>query len=279
MLDTLNSCKTLSFLFPEVSTELLHHIDQYIELIEIVEEVSAVIKLENVKETFDTARKLRESIVNFDDKQNEEMNCNVRTEQSKLAQKLQTALFELQVQVLDNTHELASSLSAYALQRIAQVTAQLQANLVAITSVQILVQAPAPLTEIPTPIEISQSHFDAATTSRPVVDNIIDSESIEEAESINKETLKEHSIAHTDVLENITKATQDDVVAVEDVKLKKSSESSIASLKDLNAVKSCETLDITGAQASQIEDSDSFKTLDQSKVALSTVQSKCIIIN
>lgn len=128
---------------------MVQHIDQYIELIEIVEEISAVIRIEDINETMEIAKELRESFAALETMTEEETKpehtTEIRENQFRLAQKLQTALSALQVQVLDSAQELAPALSPRVLQRIARVTAQLQADLVAVTGVQVALQAPLEL--------------------------------------------------------------------------------------------------------------------------------------
>ncbi|KAG6445625.1 hypothetical protein O3G_MSEX004002 [Manduca sexta] len=134
----------------EKAAELVQHIDQYIELIEIVEEISAIIKIEDLKEAVDIAKELRESISTSEAMKEEEtgeITHEISTEQACLALKLQRALMALHVQVLDSAQELAPELSTEVLQRIAKVTAQLQADLVAVTGVHVAVQAPSELIE------------------------------------------------------------------------------------------------------------------------------------
>lgn len=154
--------------FSEATARLLHHIDQYIKLIEIVEEISAVIKTEEVKETFVIARELRESIAASEsipvNEESKELLSDVSAEQTKLAQKLMMALSSLQTQVLDSANELVAALSTDALQRISQVTAQLHANLVAVTAVKISVHPPALLSETTISIEATPDHSASITT-------------------------------------------------------------------------------------------------------------------
>ncbi|CAH0703182.1 unnamed protein product [Spodoptera exigua] len=153
----------------EKSKQLIQHIDQYIELIEIVEEISAIIKIDDIKETIDIAKELRESIVATETiAENDETRyklIEVRHEQNKLAKKLQTALSALQVQVFERAQELAPDLSTEVLQRIAQVAAQLQADLVAVTGIRVAVQAPyESVDESVKTIESVEGHSAATTT-------------------------------------------------------------------------------------------------------------------
>ncbi|KAF9412527.1 hypothetical protein HW555_008996 [Spodoptera exigua] len=153
----------------EKSKQLIQNIDQYIELIEIVEEISAIIKIDDIKETIDIAKELRESIVATETiAENDETRyklIEVRHEQNKLAKKLQTALSALQVQVFERAQELAPDLSTEVLQRIAQVTAQLQADLVAVTGIRVAVQAPyESVDESVKTIESVEGHSAATTT-------------------------------------------------------------------------------------------------------------------
>lgn len=145
-------CK-LVFILSDQTVKLLQHIDQYIELIEIVEEISAVIKIEDVKETLEIAKELKENIVATENiVQNNTTQDTIKEmhdARGQLVCKLQKAISALQVQVLENAQELAPALSPDALQRFVQVTAQLQANLVVVTSLQVSIQAPLPETSLP----------------------------------------------------------------------------------------------------------------------------------
>lgn len=143
--------KTIQNIFSGNVEQIIEHIDQYIELIEIVEEISAIIRIEDIKETMDIAKELRESFASSDiitkGEVSEDKYIVIRQEQARLAHKLQTALSSLQVQVLERTQELAPEISAEVLQRIGKVTSQLQADLVVVTSMHVILQAPTELVE------------------------------------------------------------------------------------------------------------------------------------
>lgn len=131
--------------FSEKVKELVQHIDQYIELIEIVEEITAVIKIESLQETANIARELRESIAATEpivEIKTGNIVHEISPEQLHLSHKLQKAMSTLLVQVYDYAQELAPGIEEEVLQRIAKVTAHLQADLVAVTGVKIAVQAP-----------------------------------------------------------------------------------------------------------------------------------------
>ncbi|KAJ2954104.1 hypothetical protein O0L34_g2325 [Tuta absoluta] len=131
----------------EKSKELVQQIDQYIELIEIVEEVSVVIKMEDLKDTADTARELRESIVEMDPvpevKKGAENEIKISLKQSGLAHKLQTSVKAIHVQMSDSAQELAPALGTDVLKKMAQVTAQLQTDLVAISGIEVPIETSA----------------------------------------------------------------------------------------------------------------------------------------
>lgn len=115
-------------------------------MIEIVEEISAVIRIENLQETANIARELRESIVATEpivDINTGNIVHEINSEQLNLSHKLQKAISALLVQVYDSAQELAPGIGEEILQRVASVTAHLQANLVAVTGVNVAVQAPA----------------------------------------------------------------------------------------------------------------------------------------
>lgn len=119
-------------------------------MIEIVEEISAVIKIENLQDTAHIARELRESIAATEPIVEIETGNTVHeisSEQLHLSHKLQKAISALLVQVYDCAQELAPEIGEEVLQRIAKVTAHLQADLVAVTGVKVAVQAPAEFVE------------------------------------------------------------------------------------------------------------------------------------
>lgn len=114
-------------------------------MIEIVEEISAVIKIENLQETANIARELRESITATEpivEIKTGNIVHEINSEQLHLSHKLQRAISALLVQVYDCAQELAPRIGEEILQRIASVSAHLQANLVAVTGVNVAVQAP-----------------------------------------------------------------------------------------------------------------------------------------
>lgn len=113
-------------------------------MIEIVEEISAVIKIESLQETANIARELRESIAATEpvvEIETGNVFHEINSEQLHLSHKLQKAISALLVQVYDCSQELAPGIGEV-LQRIAKVTAHLQADLVAVTGVNVAVQAP-----------------------------------------------------------------------------------------------------------------------------------------
>lgn len=157
-------------------------------MIEIVEETSAIIKIENLQETTKIARELRESIVATEpivEIKTGNLVHEISSEQLNLSLKLQNAISALFVQVCDSAQELAPGIGEEVLQRVAKVTSHLQANLVAVTGVNVAVQAPI------TFVVEEEKHFDAL--HKPVqVQNVL---------SISTDGVAESS--ETVVLENI----------------------------------------------------------------------------
>lgn len=133
------------FWISEQTAELCQHIDQYIELIEIVEDISAIIKIDDFNESINIARELRENIALLTTEVSPEVNkeeyAKISKKQANLAFKLQTSISAWQVDVSDSAHELLSKINTNILQRIAQITYELQADLVAVTGVHVPVQA------------------------------------------------------------------------------------------------------------------------------------------
>ncbi|XP_075991256.1 uncharacterized protein LOC142986608 isoform X6 [Anticarsia gemmatalis] len=208
----------------EKAKQIIQHIDQYIELIEIVEEISAIIRIEDVKETMDIAKELRESIAAseavVESDVSLEQTVETRQEQARLAHKLQTALSALQVQVLEGAQELAPELSAEVLQRIAKVTAQLQADLVAVTGVRVAVQAPSePITETTETLEPVEKQTTSITTpeSAPVATET-EMTVLEQEGIVEVPFLAGQLIATTEMLEKMI-AESKEVVASTDVEL------------------------------------------------------------
>lgn len=187
-----------------------------------MEEISAIIKIDDIKETLDIAKELRESIaaseIIVEGEQSLEQVKEVRKEQNRLALKLHTALSALQVQVFDSVQELAPALSTEVIQRIARVTAQLQADLVAVTGIRVALQAPAePLTETLKKIEDVESQ---ATISTPeLVTAVVETEPIIlEQIGVVEHVPSDQLNATTEMLEKSITKTKETVTA-KDTKL------------------------------------------------------------
>lgn len=217
------------FLFSEISDDLTHHIDQYIELIEIIEEISVVIEIENVKETFNIARELRDSIAASENIQDKESYSDSRAKQTILAHKLQMALSALHAQVLDSEPELSPTLNTNAMQQVAHVIAQLQANLVTVTGIQTSVQVPAPLTKTSRPIEEQQLLVATASESVGTIDKktdevIVISEMLEKVITVPPEAVEEvvrleykssDTITSTNLLQNLGGVQSSEIFSIE----------------------------------------------------------------
>nr|XP_049692671.1 titin homolog isoform X12 [Helicoverpa armigera] len=240
----------------EKAKQIIQHIDQYIELIEIVEEISAIIKIDDLKETIDIAKELRESIAASELITDEEAGLGreteIRKEQTRLAQKLQTALSALQVQVLEHVQELAPTLSTEVLQRITRVTAQLSADLVAVTGIRVALQAPAePLTEIPQATVESQ-----AVVAIPELVTATGSEEtiLEQTAVVDQLSSSEQLFVTTEMLEKAIAVTKETVTS-EDAEI-------IASETTLESASPQidETLAVEGTQAIVMETAKSVDT-------------------
>nr|XP_034839612.1 uncharacterized protein LOC117995729 [Maniola hyperantus] len=128
--------------FKDKSDSLLQHMEQYIEIIEIVEEVSAVIKLDDFKKSANIVRELRESITS---KTSPDINLagselSIREEQIQLAQNLQKALTTLQIDAFDSEQELAPLINDDMRHQIIEVISDLQNDLVALTSIDVVLE-------------------------------------------------------------------------------------------------------------------------------------------
>ena len=187
-----------------------------------MEEISAIIKIDDIKETMEIAKELRESIAASETiaegEESIERVKEVRKEQNRLALKLHTALSALQVQVFDSVQELAPALSNEVIQRIARVTAQLQADLVAVTGIRVALQAPAePFSGGLKKIEAVESQ--AATTSSDLVTSAVGSEAtvLEQTSVVEQVSSTEQLIATTELLEKSI-AEIKEIVTAEDTK-------------------------------------------------------------
>lgn len=197
---------------------MLQHIEQYIDLIEIVEEISAVIKIENVEETIDIARELKESISASQNTIESDIRDQIYTDQTRLALKLQKALSALQVQVLDSAQELAPALSIEVLQRIARVTAQLQADLVAVTGLQVPIQAPLEILETVTSVNnITDTPTIEIETLQIVVAEKVESTVLDQIENIDKTVTKMEYPGVSSEIGNILEADTIPAISVENV--------------------------------------------------------------
>lgn len=104
--------------------------EQHIEIIEIVEEVSAVIKIDDLKETASIVRELRDSIAGTETatEGDSEKCCLMNSDQTQLTDKLQKALTCLQSQVFDSTQD-TTTVKADIRQQIIDVVSDLQQDL------------------------------------------------------------------------------------------------------------------------------------------------------
>lgn len=118
--------------------------DHYIEIIEIVEEVSAVIKLEDLKETANIVRELQQSLINTnltsEDSIQKVSDGKIMEEQAEIAQRLHKALVSVQVQALGSSQKLVSSADENIRQQIIQVVSDLQDDLIALANTNVITE-------------------------------------------------------------------------------------------------------------------------------------------
>lgn len=135
---------------------MLQHINQFIELLETVEEVT-VIKFDKLQDTVHVAHQLRDNIIVSASEIIESSDEKLERENKKaeLAIQLQSALSEINVQVLDSTQELTQSNSKL-LEQFAMATAKLQNDLVVVTGTQTAILAPLDIVVEETKIEGSK---------------------------------------------------------------------------------------------------------------------------
>lgn len=220
----------------------------------------------------DIAKELRDSIAASDNITEGafERVSEIRQTQTRLAQKLQTALSALQVQVIDSAQELAPALSTEVLQRIAKVTAQLQADLVAVTGVQVALQAPTDaLIETAKPGEIAESQIarvvpelvTAATGTEPI---------ILEGVRVVDPSLSEQLIPTTEILEQIT-AESKEVITSEIVNLLSTEDNSI--MMESVRAQTDENIAIEGTETVIVEQTDgvSMEAISKEDATLSVI--------
>ncbi|XP_050361303.1 titin-like isoform X2 [Nymphalis io] len=127
----------------EKAETLLQQMEHYIEIIEIVEEVSAVIKIEDLKESANIVRELQQSIVTLDPASEvlieSSSNNKIKEEQAEIVQKLHKALIMLQTQALESTQELTTTANEDIRQQIIEVVSDLQNDFIASTGNNVIV--------------------------------------------------------------------------------------------------------------------------------------------
>lgn len=132
------------FTFVEKTEKLLQHMDHYIEIIDIVEEVSAVIKLEDLKETANIVRELQQSLINTnltsEDSIRKASDGKILEEQAEIAQRLHKALVSVQIQALESSRKLVSSADEDIRQQIIQLVSDLQNDLMALASTNVITE-------------------------------------------------------------------------------------------------------------------------------------------
>ncbi|XP_046976837.1 titin-like isoform X2 [Vanessa cardui] len=140
----------------EKAETLLQHMEHYIEIIEIVEEVSAVIKIEDLKESANIVRELQQSIVTQDPSSEvtieSSSNKKIKEEQAEIAQRLHKALMMFQTQALESTQDLTATANEDIRQQIIEVISDLQNDFMALTGTNVIIEeslTPASLEKIP----------------------------------------------------------------------------------------------------------------------------------
>ncbi|KAF9799027.1 hypothetical protein SFRURICE_017742, partial [Spodoptera frugiperda] len=127
---------------PKATIEMLvQHIDQFIsdDLTELINELSNVINVDELKQTIGIAKELRENItaseVELKAETSDVPKDEVNTQYASLAQKLYEALTALENVSLETAAE-STSINKDALQRVTTITENLRADLVAVTATQ-----------------------------------------------------------------------------------------------------------------------------------------------
>ncbi|CAH2103687.1 unnamed protein product [Euphydryas editha] len=131
-------------LFKGKAEALLQHMDHYIEIIELVEEVSAVIKLEDLKESANIVRELKQSLINTElsseDSIQKPSKTKIKEEQAEIAQRLHKALVSVQIHALESPRELAPTVNEDIRQQILEVVSDIQNDLIALAGTSVILE-------------------------------------------------------------------------------------------------------------------------------------------
>uniref|UniRef100_A0A2A4IWL9 Uncharacterized protein n=1 Tax=Heliothis virescens TaxID=7102 RepID=A0A2A4IWL9_HELVI len=109
---------------------LINHIDEFIseEVSEVVGEISVLTNSQELKDTIELAKGLKESIEFVPSEESVEL-TNVKIEQGKLAEKLQDALSILLDKTLEHAEEIVPKVNPNALQKVSEIITHLQEDL------------------------------------------------------------------------------------------------------------------------------------------------------
>ena len=115
---------------------------QYIEIIEIVEETSIILKIDDLKQSADLVQELQQSIAAMEagEVKEEFIERIINKKQIQLAQKLQQALICLQSQIFESQTQCIPSISEKNTENLVKVVHSLQNDLVILTGPNVIVE-------------------------------------------------------------------------------------------------------------------------------------------
>ncbi|XP_047544107.1 muscle M-line assembly protein unc-89-like isoform X2 [Vanessa atalanta] len=181
----------------EKAETLLQHMDHYIEIIEIVEEVSAVIKIEDLKESANIVRELQQSIVtsipSSEVTTESSSNNKIKEEQAEIAQRLHKALMMLQTQALESTQELTTTANEDIRQQIIEVISDLQNDFIALKGTNLAIEeslktAGPEISQEKTEVSSQDGHTTQATLESEQRNLLDESEKTAKPEMIQEKT-------------------------------------------------------------------------------------------
>lgn len=117
------------------------HISEYVseEVIEVLNEVSSIVNVEEIKQSINIAKELRECVTAFDTDTKEEIVVEMNDlyeKKTKLTQELETKLSTLSEQTLEQLHELLPLVEKATIEKVVTVVENLKADLTVVKNSQ-----------------------------------------------------------------------------------------------------------------------------------------------
>lgn len=205
------------------SENLIQHIDQFIseDITEVINELSSIVDAEELKQSVIIAKELRVNIAASEDilkaEASDVLDKEVLIPQIQLAQQLHSALATLEHLPLDTLGEI-STINKEILEKVAEITGNLQTDLAAVIDVQNVIEqtdeakleqksidtAQLKISEPETAIETIAEQRGPAS-EEPIADKLITATDIKEI--VTDEISSEHTIAQASKSEELVSET------------------------------------------------------------------------